>query len=81
MNFMVCLVCLYKLHMINTKVFDVFKNFANLSDVQTTALRDIKTIMVKAYGINELPRPGKYQTKIRPTYHSDTELYDREKHD
>jgi hypothetical protein len=71
--------CLYKLHMVNKHFFDIIAKFANVSEFHSKTVDDIKHILLKAYNIDEMPKPGTYQTKIKPTHFSETELYDLEK--
>jgi len=78
-NMLITALCVYKLHMVNKYFFDIVAKFANVSEFHAKTVDDIKHILLKAHNIDELPKPGSYQTKIKPTHFSDTELYDMEK--
>ena len=78
-NIFISVLCLSKLGLIEGSFFGVIKDFCEMTGTQTKAIEDIKLIMMKAYNVDEMPKPGTFQTKIKPTVHSNTELYDMEK--
>ncbi len=78
-NMVAVIFCLYMLHTIKSRFFDIIKHCTAVNESHLDTLKDLKHILIKAFNIKEMPRPGKFQTKIKPTFHTNEELYDMER--